>query len=465
MRYHGLIALAQCLAAALAAMLPCAIAPNALAHEIPSDVKINAFVRPLGDRLELLIRVPLSAMREVDFPTRGPGYLVVSGADEALRNAAKLHLIDNITVYENDVLLPAPRILYARVSLPSDKSFTSYEAARAHVEAPGLRDDLELYWNQQLLDVLLEYPIRSDRSEFAIQPRVDRLGLRVSTALRFLPPAGDIRAFEFHGDPGLVRLDPRWHHAAFRFVESGFWHILEGLDHLLFLCCLVIPFRRLRPLVIIVTAFTIGHSISLIASALGFVPDGLWFPPLIETLIAVTIIYMALENIVYAALGKLGSDISRRWIIAFAFGIVHGFGFSFALRESLQFAGDHLITALLGFNIGVEIGQIAVLLVLVPALNLLFRYVLPERLGVIILSALVAHVAWHWMIERGEQLAKFPFPKIDAAFLASAMRGLMAMLILALGVLLANTLVRRWIAAGEHSPGKDPALKLPSSQS
>jgi len=146
--------------------------------------------------------------------------------------------------------------------------------------------------------------------------RVDRFGQNVSTALRFLPPEGAARPFEFHGDPGLVRLDPRWHHAAMTFVVSGFWHILEGTDHLLFLCCLVIPFRRLRPLVIIVTSFTVGHSISLIASAFGFVPDALWFPPLIETLIAVTIIYMALENIVYAALGTFGGDISRRWIIA-----------------------------------------------------------------------------------------------------------------------------------------------------
>ena len=106
---------------------------------------------------------------------------------------------------------------------------------------------------------------------------------------------------------------------------------------------------------------------------------------------------------------------------------------------------DHLLTALFGFNLGVEIGQIAVLLVLIPALDLLFKYVLPERLGIIILSALIAHTAWHWMIERGEQLAKFPFPKIDAAFLASAMRGLIAVLILALAVLLANSWLRRWI--------------------
>ena len=174
---------------------------------------------------------------------------------------------------------------------------------------------------------------------------------------------------------------------------------------------------------------------------------------------------MALENIVYAALGKLGSDISRRWIIAFAFGLVHGFGFSFALRESLQFAGDHLMTALFGFNVGVEIGQIAVLLVLIPALDLIFRYLVAEWLGVIVMSALIAHVAWHWMIERGEQLAKFPFPKIDAAFLASAMRGLMAMMILALAVLLANSWLKRWIQAQKIPPAKDLAADPPSKRS
>jgi hypothetical protein len=451
----------RCLARAIGATLACAVAWSAAAHDIPTDVKINAFVAPAGKRLELLIRVPLAAMIEVDIPTRGPGYLDLSRADEALRNATKLHLIDNITLYENGASLPPPRILHARVSLASDRSFTSYEQARAHVEGPPLSDDLALYWNQQLLDVLLEYPIQSDRSEFAIRLRVDRLGQKVSTALRFLPPSGSARAFELDGDPGLVALDPRWHQAAWRFVVSGFWHILDGTDHLLFLCCLVIPYRRLRPLVIIVTAFTVGHSISLIASAFGFVPDALWFPPLIETLIAVTIVYMALENIVYAALGKLGSDISRRWIIAFAFGLVHGFGFSFALRQSLQFAGGHLLTALFGFNVGVEIGQIAVLLVLIPVLDLIFRYVVVEWLGVIIMSALIAHVAWHWMLERGGQLAKFPVPRIDAEFLAGAMRALIAILILALAVLLANGWLKGWIRSQKSSPERDGAAEPP----
>jgi HupE / UreJ protein len=164
---------------------------------------------------------------------------------------------------------------------------------------------MELYWNQQLLDVLFEYTVVSDRSAFSIHPRLSRLGLRVVTTLQFLPPTGVARALEFQGDPGLVRLDPSWHQAALRFVELGFLHILDGTDHLLFILCLVIPFRRLGPLILLVTSFTVAHSITLIASAFGYAPSALWFPPLVETLIAISILYMALENIV-------GSNLQRR---------------------------------------------------------------------------------------------------------------------------------------------------------
>jgi len=442
-------------ATALAAILASIVPLSVLAHDIPSDVRLNAFIKPEENRLELLIRLPMVALVEVEFPLRGQNYLDLAHADEALHGAAKLYVMDAITLYENGVALPKPRIVDVRVSLPSDKSFTSFETARAHVRGPSLAADLDLVWNQQFLDVLLEYPIQSDRSDFATWFRVDWFGRAVATALRFMPRGGETRAFDFHGDPGTIRLDPRWHQAALRFVVSGFWHILEGTDHLLFILCLVIPFRRLRPLVIIVTSFTVAHSISLIASAFGFVPDALWFPPLIETLIAVTIVAMALENIVVAACGDgVPGGVSRRWIVAFAFGIIHGFGLSFALRETLQFAGDHLVTSLLAFNVGVEIGQIAVLIVLVPALGLLFKYAMPERLGIIILSALVVHTGWHWMLERGDQLAKFPIPKVDAALLASAMRGLMAIFVLAGGVMLANSVLRRWMAKDISTAGE-----------
>jgi hypothetical protein len=442
----GFTALLRGAIAALACFAALIGATGTGAHEVPTDVTINLFVKPAGQRLELLVRVPMAAMRDVDVPTRGPGYLDLARADAALRDAVKLWLIDHIDVFEDDRRLPAPRVAAARVSLPSDRSFVSYEAARAHLDGPRLADDLDLYWSQQLLDVLLEYPIRSEGSAFSVHPRVDRFGQRVTTALRFLPPGGDVRAFELHGDPGLVRLDPRWHQAALNFLVSGIWHILKGIDHILFLLCLVIPFRRLASLILLATSFTVAHSISLIAAAFGFVPDALWFPPLVETLIAATIVYTALENIV-------GTNIQRRWMITFAFGIVHGFGFSLALRDELQFAGDHLVASLLAFNLGIEIGQVLLLLVFVPALALLFRYV-PERIGTIILSALVAHTGWHWMSERGEQLAQFPMPALDAAFLAGAMRGLMAVLILTALALVAGGLVRRLVLPEKRLPAE-----------
>ncbi|HEY6720130.1 MAG TPA: HupE/UreJ family protein, partial [Burkholderiales bacterium] len=191
-----------------------------------------------------------------------------------------------------------------------------------------------------------------------------------------------------------------------------------------FLLCLVIPFRRLGQLVLIVTSFTVAHSITLVASAYNLGPDALWFPPLIETLIAISILYMAIENV-------LGSNLARRWTITFAFGLVHGFAFSFALRETLQFAGSHLLTSLLSFNLGVELGQLLVLVLLIPALDILFKYVVAERIGTIILSVLVGHTAWHWMTERADRLSQFPWPAFSASQLASAVRWLMLILMLA----------------------------------
>jgi len=289
---------------------------------------------------------------------------------------------------------------------------------------PRLDQDAEIMWKQAMLDVALDYPITSDSSRFSIDPSLGRLGVHTTTILRFVPPRGAERALEYVGDPGLVRLDPHWYQAARRFVELGFAHILDGIDHLLFVVCLVIPFRKIRPLVAIITSFTVAHSITLIASAAGFAPDALWFPPLIEVLIALSIVYMALENIV-------GAKLERRWLIAFAFGLVHGFGFSFALRESMQFAGRHLAASLVSFNVGVELGQLFVLALAVPILTWTFNRVVAERVGTIILSAFVAHTAWHWMLERGAALRQYQvqLPALDAALVVSGLRGLMLLLI------------------------------------
>ena len=406
------------------AALALGLAGTAAAHEIPTDVKVQAFLEPQGDRLRLLVRVPLAAMRDMTVPMNPLGYLDLTRVDSVLRDAAILWIADYVELYEGDERLANPTIVAVLVSLPSDRSFDNYESALAHVQGPPLPPETEIYWAQGLLDVLFEYPIESDQSEFAIHPGLERLGLSVVNVLRFIQPDGSVRAFDFPGNPGLIRLDPRWHHVFGSFVRLGFLHILEGTDHLLFLFCLIIPFRRFRELVLLVTAFTMAHSVTLVASAYGAAPDALWFPPLVETLIATSIVYMAIENIV-------GGKVRRRWLITFGFGLVHGFGFSFALRETLQFAGSHLLTSLLAFNLGVELGQLLVLVLLLPFLSILFRHVVAERTGTVILSALVAHTGWHWMVERGARLGQFDWPELDGSFLASAMRWTMLLIVVA----------------------------------
>jgi hypothetical protein len=260
----------------------------------------------------------------------------------------------------------------------------------------------------------------------------------VITVLRFLPPAGPIRAFEFEGDEGSIQLDPSVYQASLRFVRAGFLHILDGTDHLLFLFCLVIPFRQFRQLLLIVTSFTVAHSFTLIAAAYGLGPDGLWFPPLIETLIAMSILYMALENIV-------GPNLRRRWFITGMFGLVHGFGFADVLTEQLQFAGSYLLLSLFSFNVGIELGQMLVLAVMLPALVLARRFV-ADRTVVVVLSGIAACVAARWMWDRYQTLQQQEWPSFGDV-LSLARWPVLLLLIVGTASMIAKWLRRR-VASG-----------------
>lgn len=421
------------------------------AHEIPADVTVQAFVVPEGDTLSMLVRVPLEAMRDYDFPTREPGYLIVPEASEVVRDAADLWVAGYVTMFEDGEDLGRPTVTAVRIAIPGDRAFVSWERALANVRSEPLPDGVDLPPGQAMVDVLLQWPIESERSEFSIQSGLEHLGLRTVTVLRFLTPEGAERAFQYSGNPGLVRLDPRWHQAAWRFVVFGFDHILDGIDHILFLLCLVVPLRSFWALVPIVTSFTIAHSITLIAAALGMTPNVLWFPAFIETLIALSIVFMAFENI-------LGASLDKRWMVAFGFGLVHGFGFSFALSESLQFAGAHLLMSLVSFNVGVELGQLFLLALMVPVLRLSFRTWLPPVMGVVALSALLAHTGWHWMLDRGGDLLQYDFalPVMDTAFVAALLRWIMLVVIVG-GAL--------WLLKGifEWLDGRVPEARDPES--
>ncbi len=145
------------------------------------------------------------------------------------------------------------------------------------------------------------------------------------------------------------------------FIALGVRHILTGYDHLLFLLSLLIAGGAIRPLVKVVTAFTAAHSVTLSLAALGLVA----FPARwVESAIALSIAYIAAEN-----LWRRTISTRRRWAVTFGFGLVHGFGFASVLRE-LTLPRPALVTSLVGFNLGVELGQLTVVAAAVLVLRL-----------------------------------------------------------------------------------------------
>jgi HupE / UreJ protein len=432
--------------AAIAAALVVGAVSTPSAHEIPADVTIQLFLKPEGRVAHLLVRVPLGSLIDIEWPMRSPQLLDLDKIQPYLYDASTLWLADNIGLYEGDTKLEYPRVVSVRAALPSDSSFSTYDEARAHLQAPPLTNSTDMYFNQGTLDAQFDYAIQSAGSRFSIRPKFDRLGLRVVTVLRYLPPDGTVRGFEYQGDAGLVRLDPYWYQAASHFAQMGFTHLVDGTDYLLFLLALVLPFRRLRRLAPIVLAFAAAQSVALIASAYGMAPSVLWFAPLVETLIAAAIVYVAFENIAVP-------QPTRRWPATVAFGLAYGFGFAFALQQTLQFAGAHRLASILSFDAGLAAGVVTVVALAVPAVNLIFQYLVGERTGTIIVSALVAHTGWHWLTDRWAVLRQFPIglPVLDAAFLSSVLRWLMLIVALA-GAAWLIQLLRRPPAGKEPAP-------------
>ena len=151
----------------------------------------------------------------------------------------------------------------------------------------------------------------------------------------------------------VVKAAPSTFDIAAAYLTLGIEHVLLGIDHLLFVLAMLILVRGSRRLIWTVTAFTVAHSITLAAAALGLVRVA---PGPVEAVIALSIVFVAME-IVHARRSRPGISERRPWIVAFAFGLLHGFGFAGALAE--VGLSDHTIPlALLFFNLGVEAGQL-----------------------------------------------------------------------------------------------------------
>ena len=181
-----------------------------------------------------------------------------------------------------------------------------------------------------------------------------------------------------------------------RYLVTGIEHIFLGYDHIAFLVAVVLWARRLVPVIKIVTAFTIAHSITLSLATLNVVviPGAI-----VEPAIAASIVYVAMENF-------FTRNIDRRWRVTFAFGLVHGFGFASVLRE-MGLPTNAVVPALAAFNIGVEIGQVAIVSIVVPALMALDQLIAfggpkPARASSVVyaLSALITALGGYWFLSR-----------------------------------------------------------------
>jgi hydrogenase/urease accessory protein HupE len=181
-----------------------------------------------------------------------------------------------------------------------------------------------------------------------------------------------------------------------RYLVTGIEHIFLGYDHIAFLVSVVLWARRLLPVIKIVTAFTIAHSITLSLAALDIVVIP---AAVVEPAIAASIVFVALENF-------FSRDIDGRWRVTFVFGLIHGFGFAGALRE-VGLPANAVVPALAAFNVGVEIGQAAIVSIVLPALIVVDRLTAADRAKparaaplVYTLSVFISLLGSYWLVTR-----------------------------------------------------------------
>jgi hydrogenase/urease accessory protein HupE len=217
---------------------------------------------------------------------------------------------------------------------------------------------------------------------------------------KHLVTVGDGQTMLYPADPALdlsKPLETIWQ-LMWKFVTAGVEHILTGYDHLCFLIAILLWATRVWPVVKIVTAFTVSHSVTLSLAALDIVTlPSQW----VEAAIAASIIYVAVENF-------FSRRVDGRWRDTFLFGFIHGFGFASGLKE-LGLPAHAIVPALASFNIGVELGQVAVVLVLVPLLLAIDTRSGGKRSPKLVYAAstVIALFGAYWLLERVGLLARF----------------------------------------------------------
>lgn len=249
--------------------------------------------------------------------------------------------------------------------------FANLEEARAAFSKPLYEHSGEpLFVGDTVTDVILVYrtggAVYSYEFASTLNPGLEGQEKTANLVIDYFP--GGSRVFRATGlldEPIIITGSALA--AAWTFVREGVTHILEGADHVLFVVCLALGATRVRTLLWRVTGFTIGHSVTLAAGFFGFAPAAAWFVPAIETGIALSIVYAAV-------IALMQREVGATFLVTTAIGLLHGLGFAFVLEEILQVDSPNLWQSLLAFNAGVELGQVAIILLTWPLFYLAMRY-------------------------------------------------------------------------------------------
>ncbi len=334
-----------------------------------------------GDGLRMFIRLPLAYLvadklgPEKGDGTRDPAPFTRNTFEndqlqhyldpEALRSdpigLGKI-IIDGHLIKVDNIILKGDFVKLRAYPALQQAPFATLKEAQAAVKGDIYHKEFDVtYVGDTVVDAEVFYPIKTKNTitHYELQSSLDPgLPLQNETANLILDHFGDDSLiFRIRGLLNTpVEISRSALQSFISFVIEGIDHILKGLDHVLFVICLVLSALTLRGLLWRVTGFTIGHSITLSAGFFGYTLKGDWFIPFVETAIAISIIYAAA---IALSKEKRESGIVMTTII----GLLHGLGFSFVLSEILTIDAPNIWPSILAFNVGVEIGQLGIILV------------------------------------------------------------------------------------------------------
>jgi hypothetical protein len=379
-------------------------------------------IKRLPHFFPLLAAFLVLAVRPAHAHTQSSAYLTLRGSTSSLAGEWHLALRDLDDAIGLDIDDDG-RITWAEL-LSRKEAVCAYALSRLRIEVDGQTGFPRV--NEFLVDNLSDGAYAVLRFDIGGLPEPKRLELHYGAFFDIDPKHRCLLRLEHSGQTQLGVFSPATPSQAFElvvakpptpfftFLKEGVWHIWSGYDHILFLLALLLPgvLRRQgagwRPVtdsrlafvnvLKVVTAFTVAHSLTLSLAVLGLVhlPSRL-----IESAIAASVLVAAFNNL--APLFAEGG-----WMVAFGFGLLHGFGFANALRD-LGLQPGQLAVTLFGFNLGVELGQLAIVSVFLPLALSLRRLLLYQRLVLRFGSAAIIVVASTWLAERVLDFKWLPF--------------------------------------------------------